>query len=44
VRTTFTKLLREIFPLDMSVSTKPAKVGLYRSGFRDDLLDTINNS
>jgi hypothetical protein len=34
-----TKLLREIFPLEMSVSTKPAKVGLYKSGLRDDLLD-----
>lgn len=34
----FTKLLREIFPLEMSVSTKPAKVGLYRPGLRDDLL------
>jgi len=32
-----TKLRREIFPFEMSVSTNPANVGLYRFGFRDDL-------
>ena len=33
----YTRLLREILPLEMSVSTKPANVGWYRFGSRDDL-------
>lgn len=36
-----TKLLKEIFPDEISVSTNPAKVGLYRSEVRDDLVGTI---
>jgi hypothetical protein len=32
-----TKLLRDILPSERSVSTKPANVGRYKSGLRDDL-------
>lgn len=33
-----TRVLRDIFPFEMSVSTKPANVGWYRFASRDDLL------